>query len=194
MNTVQRLMNSIAGASAAMLLVACATDAPLASERLSAPSTPLALGAPGRAAPELGVCENLAPPLGSTFAYHVYARGVQIYRWDGQAWAPVGPSAELYANANFKGLVGTHFAGPRWQSLSGSTVRGVVIDRCVYDANAIPWLSLAGVPESGPGVFAHTTFIQRVNTVGGKAPAAPGSLNQVVEIPYTAEYYFYRAP
>jgi hypothetical protein len=124
----------------------------------------------------------------------VYAKGVQIYRWDGQAWAPVGPSAKLYADAGGNGLVGTHFAGPRWQSLSGSTVRGEVLDRCVYDANAIPWLSLKGIPETGPGVFAHTTFIQRVNTVGGKAPSAPGSLNEVVEVPYTAEYYFYRAP
>jgi Protein of unknown function (DUF3455) len=192
--TIRSLTKSIAGVSAAMLLVACAADAPPAAERLNAPSTPLALGAPGRAAPELGVCDKLAPPAGSTFAYHVYARGVQIYRWDGQAWAPVGPSAELFADAAGRALVGTHFGGPRWQSLSGSTVRGSVIDRCVYDANAIPWLSLAGVPESGPGVFAHTTFIQRVNTVGGKAPATPGSLDQIEEVPYAAEYYFYRTP
>ena len=192
--TVQSLKSSIAGVSAAILLAACATDAPLATERLNAPSAALELRSPGRAGPELGVCANLAPPQGSTFAYHVYARGVQIYRWDGQAWAPVGPSAKLFADAGGKGLVGTHFAGPRWQSLSGSTVRGSVIDRCVYDPNAIPWLSLAGVPETGPGVFAHATFIQRVNTVGGKAPATSGSLNQVVEIPYTAEYYFYRTP
>ena len=192
--TVQRLKTSIAGVFAAMLLAACATDVPLASERLNAPSAPLALGAPGGAAPELGVCQNIAAPAGSTFAYHAYARGVQIYRWDGAAWAPVGPSAELFADAAGKALVGTHFGGPRWQSLSGSTVRGSVIDRCVYDANAIPWLSLAGVPENGPGVFAHTTFIQRVNTVGGKAPPTPGSLDQIEEVPYTAEYYFYSTP
>jgi hypothetical protein len=175
-----------------MLLAACAADAPTASARLSAPAA--AFAREGNTQPELGSCDRLAAPEGSTFAFHASATGVPIYRWDGQAWAPVGPSAELYADAGYNGLVGTHFAGPRWQSNSGSTVRGEVIDRCVYDANAIPWLTLKGIPESGPGVFAHATFIQRVNTVGGKAPAGSGTLNQVVEIPYTAEYYFYRAP
>ena len=177
---------------AALLLAACAVEMPTATEQLAAPSA--AARAIGNAGPELASCDRLRAPEGSSFAYHVHAKGVQIYRWDGQAWAPVGPSAELYASANGNGLVGTHFAGPRWQSLSGSTVRGEVLDRCIYDANAIPWLSLKGIPENGPGVFAHTTFIQRVNTVGGKAPSTSGSLNQVVEVPYTAEYYFYRAP
>lgn len=180
---------SIAGA-AAMLLAACAAESPTTVEQLAAPAA--ATRAIGNTGPELGSCDRLRAPEGSTFAYHVYARGVQIYRWNGQEWLPVGPSANLYASANGKGLVGTHFAGPRWQSLSGSTVRGEVIDRCVYEANAVPWLTLRGIPESGPGVFAHTTFIQRVNTTGGKAPSTAGSLNQVVEIPYTAEYYFYR--
>jgi hypothetical protein len=176
--------------AAAMLLAACAAESPTAAEQLAAPAA--ATRAIGNTGPELGACDRLRAPEGSTFAYHVYARGVQIYRWNGQEWLPVGPSANLYASANAKGLVGTHFAGPRWQSLSGSTVRGEVIDRCVSDANAVPWLTLRGIPESGPGVFAHTTFIQRVNTTGGKAPSTAGSLNQVVEIPYTAEYYFYR--
>jgi hypothetical protein len=39
------------------------------------------------------------------------------------------------------------------------------------------------------------THIQRVNTVGGKAPTENGScMDQVGEMPYTAEYFFYRAP
>ena len=38
------------------------------------------------------------------------------------------------------------------------------------------------------------TYIQRVNTVGGNAPTDPGDfVGEVVEVPYTAEYYFYRA-
>jgi hypothetical protein len=183
---------SIAGVAAAVLMTACATDTFSPAERIAAPTAAFARG--GNTQPALGSCDRLRAPEGSTFAFHAYAKGVQIYRWDGQQWAPVGPSAELYANAGYTGLVGTHYAGPRWQSNSGSTVRGEVLDRCVYDANAIPWLTLKGVPESGPGVFAHATFIQRVNTAGGKAPSTPGTLNEVVEVPYTAEYYFYRAP
>jgi hypothetical protein len=49
------------------------------------------------------------------------------------------------------------------------------------------------VDPEGPGVFAVTTFIQRVNTSGGKAPLTPGSfVGQVARVPYTADYFFYR--
>jgi len=38
------------------------------------------------------------------------------------------------------------------------------------------------------------TFVQRVNTVGGKAPGTAGTtVGQVDNVPYTAEYYFYSA-
>jgi len=58
------------------------------------------------------------------------------------------------------------------------------------------WVRLSAVAESteGPGIFAGTTFIQRVNTVGGKAPSADGPfVGQVARVPYTADYFFYRA-
>lgn len=46
----------------------------------------------------------------------------------------------------------------------------------------------------GPGIFHRVTFIQRVNTVGGNAPADPGNVpGEVARVPYTTEYYFYRA-
>jgi len=49
------------------------------------------------------------------------------------------------------------------------------------------------VTTEGPGIFADTTFIQRVNTVGGKAPSADGAfVGQVARVPYTADYFFYR--
>jgi len=38
------------------------------------------------------------------------------------------------------------------------------------------------------------TFIQRVNTVGGNAPAAAGTfVGEETRVPYSAEYLFYRA-
>jgi len=65
---------------------------------------------------------------------------------------------------------------------------------CTPDANAIAWLKLEKVSTDGSGIFDGVTFIQRVNTTGGIAPAAPGTfVGQVAEIPYTAEYFFYRA-
>jgi hypothetical protein len=121
-------------------------------------------------------------------------RGLQIYRWDGASWSLVGPSAQLFADATAKAVVGTHYAGPTWKSISGSTVVGAVIDRCTPDADAVPWLLLGAVSSEGPGVFQGVTHIQRVHTVGGKAPAEAGTFGgQVRGIPYTAEYFFYRA-
>jgi hypothetical protein len=64
------------------------------------------------------------------------------------------------------------------------------------DSTAIPWLRLATVPERtfGPGIFANITYIHRVNTVGGKAPAVAGAfVGEVARVPYAADYYFYRA-
>jgi len=192
---LQRLGHSLVAGVAAALLAGCADDAPLGPARRPAFPAQLAVGAPAEAEPELGACEHLRAPAGSSFAFHAYAKGVQIYRWDGASWVPVGPSATLYADAGGKSVVGTHYAGPKWESVSGSIVAGAVADRCVPDASAIPWLLLTAAPEGGPGVFQGVASIQRVNTVGGKAPAAGGSYSgEVKEVPYTAEYYFYHAP
>ena len=142
------------------------------------------------------LCNSIQVQSGNKVAYHVYARGVQIYRWTGASWAFVAPSADLFADANYQGQVGKHYGGPTWESNSGSKVIGLRVPGtgCVPEATAIPWLLLKAISTSGPGIFQNVTYIQRVNTGGGLAPATPGTLiDQVVEVPYTAEYYFYRA-
>jgi len=69
-----------------------------------------------------------------------------------------------------------------------------VQQRCTPNPNAIPWLLLSAVAD-GPGVFHRVAFIQRVNTVGGNAPSSPGSVvGAEARVPYTTEYFFYRAP
>lgn len=142
---------------------------------------------------DLGACENLRVPAGSKHAFHVYAKGVQIYRWNGTSWIFVAPGAALFADAAGKSTVGLHYSGPTWMSVSGSKVVGTVLDRCTPDPDAIPWLLLGAVSNDGPGVFHRVTRIQRVNTVGGNAPTDPGSfIGDVVRVPYTAEYFFYR--
>jgi hypothetical protein len=184
------LRHSLLAVAATALLAGCAEDAPTGP--VAEPST---VGAStGQVAVDLGDCDQLRPPAGSDLVFHAYARGVQIYRWDGAAWTPVGPSAQLFADAKSKALVGTHYTGPTWKSTSGSTVVGEVIDRCTPNADAIQWLLLRGARSAGPGVFQGVTHIQRVNTVAGKAPAEPGTVGQVRQMPYTADYYFYRAP
>src|SRR5262245_31330189 len=145
-------------------------------------------------APDLGGCQNLQVPAGNRVAFHAYAEGVQIYRWNGTSWAFVAPEAVLFAGAGDDGPVGIHSAGPTWESASGSKVVGTVLERCTPDPDAIPWLKLGAVSSEGPGIFRGVTFIQRVNTAGGLAPADPGDFpGEEARVPYAAEYYFYRA-
>src|SRR5438552_17113761 len=134
----------------------------------------------------------LEVPAGNKVEYHAYAIGVQIYRWSGSSWVFQAPEAMLFdADGN---VVGLHYAGPTWESNSGSKVVGARIAGVTVDSTAIPWLLLGAVATDGNGILANTTYIQRVNTVGGKAPATAGtSVGQVASVPYTAEYYFFRA-
>jgi len=123
--------------------------------------------------------------------FHGFAIGSQNYTWDGSSWGTAVPEATLYDSDG--NVVATHFAGPTWQSNSGSRVVGAVDTKVTMDTNSIPWVRLIAVSTEGPGIFADTTFVQRVNTVAGKAPAAPGLVvGQVFKSPYMADYYFYR--
>ena len=182
--TLHWLRHSLVAVAAMAVLAGCAEDSPVGP------------GAePDKPAVDLGNCDSLRVPAGSTLALHAYAQGVQIYHWDGRSWTFVAPSAKLFADAEGTGVVGTHYTGPTWESASGSTVVGAVRARCTPNPDAIPWLLLGAVSSEGPGVFQGVTHIQRMNTVGGKAPTENGSFqDQVREMPYTAEYFFYRAP
>jgi hypothetical protein len=142
----------------------------------------------------LPLCDGVQVQPGNKVVYHAYALGVQIYRWNGTSWGFVEPVATLYADPSYHKKVGIHYGGPTWESNSGSKVVASRLEGCSPDENAIPWLLLQAVSTDGVGIFNSVTFIQRVNTKGGLAPTAPGSsIGAVAEVPYTAEYYFYRA-
>ncbi len=144
-------------------------------------------------APE--VPAGLEAPDGNRVEFHVFAVGVQIYVWNGMSWVFRAPEAVLFGSANSNGQgVGIHYAGPTWRSNSGSKVVGQRLAGKTVDTTAIPWLLLQAKTTVGPGIFARTTFIQRVNTAGGLAPSDLGtSAGQEARVPYTAEYFFYRA-
>jgi hypothetical protein len=199
------LRQSFAALSAAAVFAACADRAPIGPDDRSGSGGPRASLTAAEAAavafdrlPELGSCgTDVGVPAGSKLAFHVFATGVQIYHWDGTKWVFFNPSADLYADAGRTGLVGSHFgtpAGPAWLTTSGSRVVGTVTGRCTPNPDAIAWLRLDAAAD-GSGVFENTKFIQRLNTVGGIAPAAPGAfVGQEARVPYTSDYFFYRAP
>ena len=134
-------------------------------------------------------------------SFHGFGVGFQIYTWNGTTWGGAIPEATLYDNDG--NVVAHHFGvfdgngkfiGPAWQSNSGSQVVGKLpATPLIVDPDSIPWVRLASLSTVGPGVFADTTFIQRVNTVGGKSPKEDGLVvGQVARVPYTADYFFYR--
>lgn len=135
---------------------------------------------------------DIAVRSGNKVHFHAFARGAQVYTWNGSSWGSAVPDATLFDDEG--NVVGTHFIGPTWQSNSGSKVVGAVVPPvAVVDPNAIPWVLLRAASSQGPGVFDHTSFIQRVHTTGGKAPATDGTIvGQVARSPYTADYFFYR--
>jgi hypothetical protein len=139
------------------------------------------------------LCDRVRVPEGNRLHSQVFADGVQIYNWNGASWVLVEPAATLFANADYTGKVGTHYVGPTWESNSGSKVVGARLYGCSPDPTAIAWVLLEAVSTSGPGIYSSVTYIQRLNTKGGLPPSGPGSfIGETVQIPYTAEYYFYR--
>jgi hypothetical protein len=168
------------------LLIVAATAALIAACNSESPLEPLP-------SVNLGTCTNLQAPAGLRAIARVFATGVQVYRYDGNAWVQITPSAVLTADSARRETVGIHYSGPTWEGIAGSKVTATVGNSCTVDGNAIPWLSLNATAEAAPGVFAGTTFIQRVNTTGGRAPTTAGTTGQVRSIPYTAQYFFYAA-
>lgn len=143
---------------------------------------------------------NLAPPSGQTMFLEVLARGDQIYvclptadNASVFAWTLRAPEAELLNRRDER--IGRHFGGPTWEGNDGSRVVGAARENANSpDPQAIPWLLLQAVGNEGSGVFSAVTYIQRLDTTGGRAPTsgcdqANAGLEQRVD--YTATYAFY---
>jgi len=137
----------------------------------------------------------------------------------GVAWKFLGPQATLFLpvhGGHLQQQITTHYlsANPEesgtaratWQHSFDTSRVWAFADRISTDPNyvapgAIAWLRLAKVgTETGPdggSILAQTTFIQRINTIGGAAPATgctqASNIGVMVLVPYTTDYYFYRA-
>jgi hypothetical protein len=132
--------------------------------------------------------------------FQTSAAGSQIYVCAARAgdpadfvWTFKAPEADLWNEMGEQ--VGSHFAGPTWQGIDGSSVVGEVVARAdAPSPDAIPWLLLRAASHGGQGVFSAVTYVQRLETAGGVAPldgceAATAGVERAV--PYTATYAFY---
>ena len=163
-------------------------------------SLPLAAQAQTRS-PAPASLRTLLPPAGNHPYLIAHGVGVQIYRCDatatGFAWTFVAPRADLTDNRGR--VIIHHFGGPTWQADDGSKVVGSGVSNIPVSPTAVPWLLLSATTTPAPGgggLLADTTFVQRLLTVGGVAPAAStcdaATVGVTSEVPYTAEYVFWK--
>ncbi len=154
---------------------------------------------PGGDPPACGVelPPSLAVPPGTDLAFALEAEGVQVYacaRGPGSySWVFKAPEAAL-TEASGR-AAGTHSAGPTWQSTDGSKVTGAKLEAATPDASAIPWLLLRADSHAGSGRMEDVTFVQRIRTSGGNAPAEgcdASHVGDLARVPYRAVYCFYR--
>jgi hypothetical protein len=156
-------------------------------------------------------------PEGNKMFLEGHAFGTQNYiclpSSAGFSWTLFGPQATLF-NDDARQII-THFLSgnpaegglPRatWQhSRDTSSVWAQAIasstDPAFVAPGAIPWLLLhfVGTQEGPTGgkTLTRTTYIQRVNTAGGIAPATGCALSTDVGktalVPYVADYIFHR--
>ena len=144
-----------------------------------------------------GVPAGLAPAADQDLWFVLGATGVQKYTCaataTGFAWTFVAPEADLFQNGC---QVGIHYAGPTWEHGDGSTVVAARAAGATPDPSAIAWLLLNAVshgPEAGK--MTQVSSIQRLSTTGGNAPATGCDADHVgaaADVPYTADYFFYR--
>jgi Protein of unknown function (DUF3455) len=143
---------------------------------------------------------TLEVPSNQELALTLTGKGTQIYELRAVpgvtnkfAWELKAPEADLFDASGKE--VGRHFAGPTWELFDGGKVVGRL--RAKADApdggNNIPWLLLDAVKANG-AIMGKVKSIQRLDTVGGKAPAAPADATKPgaeEKVEYRSIYKFY---
>ena len=110
-------------------------------------------------------------------------------------WVFAGPDAKL--NDRSGKQVGKYYGPPAtWESMDGSKLTATQIAVAPNGTGNIPTQLVKGNPAMGSGAMTGVTYIQRVDTRGGIAPAMPcaaGNLGAKQVVQYQADYIFYKA-
>ena len=190
----------------ALSLVVISAGVSFAGEN-AAPAAPAAVAGPGadQAAAQaegflggpLTVPKDLVPPAGNVLSSVFKARGVQIYGCTDGKWALIEPAASL-SGITLKGIkrvTALHFRGPSWESdEDGSLVEGTSpVSAPSAAPNSIAQLLVTAKTTRGTGVFGSVTYIQRLATIGGVAPATTCAAGDTKAVPYRAVYRFFTA-
>ena len=110
-------------------------------------------------------------------------------------WVFVGPDARLMDRRGKQ--VGKYYGPPAtWESTDGSRLTGTQLAIAPNGSGNIPYQLVKANPAMGSGAMQGVSYIQRVATQGGTAPAAAcgaDSTGRKQVVKYQADYIFYRA-
>ena len=132
----------------------------------------------------------------------VNATGVQKYTCQANgAWLFTDPEAGLYRPTRARKRIGTHVLNfatgrPVWQLEDGSSVEAARKAAAPGGTGNIPWLLLEAVATtagSDDERLTSTTWVQRLNTSGGVAPAETCTPGDTLAVPYSTDYVFWTA-
>ena len=141
-------------------------------------------------------------PAGEREVERFATRGVRIYECRAKQgdpssaeWAYTGAESDLL-DAQGK-PVGRHaFPPPVWELTDGSKLAGGEVRARVSapEPNSDPWLLVTMRSTGGEGRLSKVTSLQRLNTVGGVAPAAgcdTRSIGSNQRVSFTADFVFF---
>jgi len=131
----------------------------------------------------------------------LHAEGAQVYECKPDfgksqsdvralSWQFREPIATLIVDGK---SVGRHYAGPSWDAIDGSVVKGkVVASTPGATSSDIPWLELELAEHPSYGIFSAATTARRINTKGGLAQGSCERAGDYLSVPYSADYVFLR--
>jgi Protein of unknown function (DUF3455) len=163
-------------------------------------SAVVAAAASARPTPQTAPGDLLDPRTyasGSRLYLVLHASGVQKYTCQANGtWLFTDPEATLYKTTGAPKLVGAHYLNfstgrPVWEVKGGSSVEAARTQSAPGGAGNIAWLLLQAI-ATRPGRLGQTTWIQRLNTVGGVAPAGTCTPGAMTAVSYSADYFFWR--
>ncbi|RBA23773.1 DUF3455 domain-containing protein [Herminiimonas fonticola] len=178
---MQTTFSAVALASAAVLLSACSTT-PMYSQDALPPTVQV--------------------PAGNSVALQTVGAGDITYECRvkkdvaGQfEWVFVGPDAVLSDRSGK--AIGKYFGPPAtWASNDGSKITATQVAVAPAGAGNIPFQLVKANPAMGSGAMTGVTYIQRVATKGGVAPATAcgaGNVGTKEIVKYQADYIFWKA-
>jgi Protein of unknown function (DUF3455) len=131
----------------------------------------------------------------------LHAEGAQIYECKPDSaisqseiriltWQFREPIATLIVDGK---SVGRHYAGPNWNHIDGSKVKGKVVSSVPgTTSNDIPWLKMDIVEHRNNGILSDAATVQRINTKGGMLQGPCEDAGNYRGVPYSADYVFLR--